>query len=114
MAVDPGKTHFVGDDCQPRHADLPADQLDEAVWGAWRDPRAVMPHLAEQCRQWEVELRAIAAEVGVVQGALDDTEALRALADIDRRLEEILRQVANRASAYQTVADELGKEASTT
>jgi len=98
----------------------------ETIPAEWNDPHAVMPHLAEQCRQWTIALQQLDQDLAVVQGAVDPGEHLSAIAHEARRIQlqewlttiraqllELTHQVGNRAQVYQTVAEELGKEAST-
>ncbi|HLZ30879.1 MAG TPA: hypothetical protein VKV73_26470, partial [Chloroflexota bacterium] len=59
----------------------------DAVWEAWNDPREVMPHLAEQCRQWTVALQQLDQDLAVVQGAVDPGEHLSAIAHEARRIQ---------------------------
>jgi len=89
----------------------------EPIPAEWRDPRVVMPHLAELLGRWKVSLDQLEENLSVIDGSLEDLEEpdrtrLRDwLESVQGQLHELNLHVASRATAYQTVADELGKEA---
>ena len=84
----------------------------------WCDPRHVIPHLAGELSTWLTSLRAIAADLEVVQGSLDPSARPRTAAEYEaerQRLQESLtaiqgrlvgvnHQLAGRVQAYRLIA----------
>lgn len=101
-------------------ADSPAQIPDE-----WREPRLVLPHLADELGGWLARMRSIEQDLTVVQGALDKEpnpsernglaavrlqereQLLEWITKIHAELLELNHQVANRLSAYVLIAQDL-------
>lgn len=99
---------------------------DAPIPEEWRDPRRVMPHLADELAGWLVAMRSIEADLTVLEGALDlsdgELHQMRAnrpaellehvrvmdcIASIHGRLVELNHQVAGRAQAFRLIGEAL-------